>query len=51
MCIRDSVKINCVVLKQDNFDELPKLIEYDHTIGADISLIETRPMDEKILGR
>ena len=45
------VKINCVVLKQDNFDELPKLIEYAHSIGADISLIETMPMDEKILGR
>ncbi|MBN8647310.1 MAG: GTP 3',8-cyclase MoaA [Caulobacterales bacterium] len=45
------VKINCVVLKQDNFDDLPKIIEYAHSIGADISLIETMPMDEKILGR
>jgi GTP 3',8-cyclase len=45
------VKINCVVLKQDNLDELPQIIEYAHSIGADISLIETMPMDEKILGR
>ena len=45
------IKINCVVLKQDNFDDLPKIIEYAHSIGADISLIETMPMDEKILGR
>lgn len=42
------VKINCVALKQDNFEEIPKIIEYAHLIGADISLIETMPLDENI---
>lgn len=45
------VKINCVVLRNDNLDELEKIIEYAHFFGCDISLIETMPMDEKILGR
>lgn len=45
------VKINCVVLRQDNLAQISEIIEYAHGIGADISLIETMPLDENIQDR
>jgi cyclic pyranopterin phosphate synthase len=38
------VKINTVALKRDNAAELPKLIEWAHSGGMDITLIETMPL-------
>ena len=38
------VKLNTVALKSDNAAELPKLIEWAHAGGMDITLIETMPM-------
>jgi cyclic pyranopterin phosphate synthase len=38
------VKINTVALKRDNAAELPKLIEWAHAGGMDITLIETMPV-------
>lgn len=41
-----AVKINAVALKIDNAAELPKLIEWAHARGCDMTLIETMPMGE-----
>lgn len=41
-----SLKINTVVLKGDNADELPELIRWAHGLGMDITLIETMPLGE-----
>jgi len=38
------VKLNTVALKRDNAAELPKLIEWAHAGGMDITLIETMPV-------
>jgi cyclic pyranopterin phosphate synthase len=38
------VKINTVALKRDNRAELPKLIQWAHEAGMDITLIETMPL-------
>ncbi len=38
------VKINTVALKNDNEAEIPRLIQWAHAGGMDISLIETMPM-------
>jgi cyclic pyranopterin phosphate synthase len=38
------VKINAVALKNDNADELPRLIKWAHGQGMDITLIETMPL-------
>src|SRR4051812_23324572 len=38
------VKINTVALKRDNAADLPKLIEWAHAGGMDITLIETMPL-------
>jgi cyclic pyranopterin phosphate synthase len=38
------VKINTVALKRDNEAELPRLIEWAHAAGMDITLIETMPL-------
>src|SRR3954469_7777909 len=38
------VKINTVALKRDNRAELPRLIEWAHAGGMDITLIETMPL-------
>lgn len=38
------VKINAVALKNDNAAELPRLIEWAHAGGMDITLIETMPL-------
>jgi len=38
------VKINTVALKRDNLAELPRLIQWAHDGGMDITLIETMPM-------
>lgn len=40
------VKINSVALKHDNADELPRLIEWAHAKGADLTLIEVMPLGE-----
>lgn len=39
-----TVKLNTVALKHDNAAELPKLIEWAHAGGMDITLIETMPI-------
>ena len=39
-----SVKINTVALKRDNAAELPRLIQWAHESGMDITLIETMPL-------
>lgn len=41
-----SVKINTVALKGANEDELPGLIEWAHTAGHDLTLIEVMPLGE-----
>jgi GTP 3',8-cyclase len=38
------VKINTVALKRDNAQELPRLIQWAHAGGMDITLIETMPL-------
>ncbi len=38
------VKINTVALKRDNHAELPRLIQWAHEGGMDITLIETMPL-------
>jgi cyclic pyranopterin phosphate synthase len=38
------VKINTVALKRDNAAELPKLIEWAHAGGMELTLIETMPL-------
>lgn len=38
------VKINTVALKNDNAAELPRLIQWAHAAGMDITLIETMPL-------
>ena len=38
------IKINTVALKRDNAAEIPKLIEWAHARGMDITLIETMPV-------
>ena len=40
------VKINTVALKGDNAAELPKMIEWAHGQGLDMTLIETMPVGE-----
>jgi GTP 3',8-cyclase len=40
------VKINTVVLKNDNADEIPALIAWAHARDIDITLIETMPLGE-----
>jgi cyclic pyranopterin phosphate synthase len=40
------VKINTVVLKNDNAEEIPGLIAWAHGRGIDITLIETMPLGE-----
>jgi cyclic pyranopterin phosphate synthase len=41
-----SVKINTVALKDFNRAEIPRLIEWAHACGFDLSLIEVMPMGE-----
>ncbi|MBU6371272.1 MAG: GTP 3',8-cyclase MoaA [Alphaproteobacteria bacterium] len=41
-----AVKINTVALAQDNADELPRLIQWAHGQGMDITLIEAMPMGD-----
>jgi cyclic pyranopterin phosphate synthase len=38
------VKINTVALRNDNHRELPRLIQWAHAAGMDITLIETMPL-------
>jgi cyclic pyranopterin phosphate synthase len=38
------VKINTVALKRDNASEIPRLIQWAHDGGMDITLIETMPL-------
>ncbi len=40
------LKINTVVLKDSNIDEIPELIYWSHKNGMDISLIETMPLGD-----
>ena len=41
-----AVKINVVALKNDNAADIPDLIRWAHTLGMDITLIETMPLGE-----
>jgi cyclic pyranopterin phosphate synthase len=41
-----AVKINTVALKHDNADELPKMIQWAHGEGLDLTLIETMPLGD-----
>lgn len=41
-----AVKINTVALKHDNAHEIPRMIEWAHGLGMDITLIEAMPMGE-----
>ncbi len=41
-----AVKINTVALAQDNARELPRIIQWAHELGMDITLIEAMPMGE-----
>lgn len=45
------VKINTVALKRDNAEELPRLIQWAHGLGADITLIEAMPLGEVDVSR
>lgn len=45
------VKINAVALKDLNEDEIPALIEWAHSLGMDLTLIEVMPMGEIGSGR
>jgi cyclic pyranopterin phosphate synthase len=40
------VKINTVALKSDNAGELPRIVEWAHRGGMDITLIETMPLGD-----
>ena len=39
-------KINTVALKRDNAEEIPRLVEWAHASGMDITLIETMPLGD-----
>lgn len=41
-----SVKINTVALKHRNLDEIPRLIEWAHERGMELTLIEVMPLGE-----
>ena len=41
-----AVKINTVALKGDNGGDLPRMVEWAHGHGCDITLIETMPLGE-----
>lgn len=41
-----AVKINTVVLREDNLDHLPDLVDWVHSQGMSITLIEVMPMGE-----
>lgn len=45
------VKINTVALADANRDEIPRLIEWAHARGFDLSLIEVMPLGEDMAGR
>lgn len=45
------VKINAVVLKNMNEDEVPELMRWAHGLGMDLTLIEVMPMGEIGSGR
>lgn len=45
------IKINTVALADANRDELPRLIEWAHARGFDLSLIEVMPLGEDMTGR
>ncbi len=40
------IKINTVALRGDNEDEIPKLLEWAHGRGMDLTLIETMPLGD-----
>jgi len=40
------LKINTVVLKDNNIEEIPEIINWSHKKGMDISLIETMPLGD-----
>lgn len=40
------VKLNTVVLRRDNREEIPKLVSWAHARGMDITLIETMPLGD-----
>lgn len=40
------IKINAVALKDFNEDEIPRMLEWAHARGMDLTLIETMPMGE-----
>lgn len=40
------VKINTVALKHDNLHDIPDIIEWAHSLGMDLTLIEVMPLGE-----
>jgi cyclic pyranopterin phosphate synthase len=40
------VKLNAVALAKDNRAEIPRLLQFAHNLGMDLTLIETMPMGE-----
>ena len=42
----ERIKLNCVVMKGRNFDEVPALVQYAIDQGIDISFIEEMPLGE-----
>ena len=40
------LKINTVALKNDNANEIPKMVKWAHELGMDMTLIEVMPMGE-----
>jgi len=45
------IKLNVVVLAQDNRAEIPEIIRFAHDHDMDVSLIETMPLGDEIVGR
>ena len=41
-----NIKINTVALKNSNADEIPQLMEWAHSLGMDMTLIEVMPMGD-----
>lgn len=41
-----NIKINTVALKHQNVDEIPKMMEWAHSLGMDMTLIEVMPLGE-----
>ncbi|MDV6332261.1 GTP 3',8-cyclase MoaA [Asticcacaulis sp. 201] len=45
------IKLNVVVLAEDNRRDIPAIVQFAHARGMDVSLIETMPLGDEIAGR